>query len=104
MTHPVAPPPIRSSLRAHSCFATRFGAVWDRDGDPRVARYMSPSVARSAEAPFQSRALMMRALLPSSSVNQSPDEHFDVWRHSLGVRSPLRRQRHLLRLREFAFS
>src|ERR1700734_1780484 len=32
---------------------------------------MSPSVARSAEAPFQSRALMMRALLPSSSVNQS---------------------------------
>ena len=28
------------------------------------------------------------------------DEHFDVRRHSLGVRSPLRRQRHLLRLRE----
>ena len=32
---------------------------------------MSPSLARSAEAPIQSRALMMRALLPSSSVNQS---------------------------------
>ena len=32
---------------------------------------MSPSVARSAEAAIQSRALMMRALLPSSSVNQS---------------------------------
>ena len=28
------------------------------------------------------------------------DEHFDVRRHSLCVRSPLRRQRHLLRLRE----
>jgi hypothetical protein len=28
------------------------------------------------------------------------DEHFDVRSHSLGVRSPLRRQRHLLRLRE----
>ena len=28
------------------------------------------------------------------------DEHFDVWGHSLSVRSPLRRQRHLLRLRE----
>src|ERR1700735_2773260 len=57
---------------------------------------MSPSVAPSAEAPCQSRALMMRALLASSAVNPWVTNILN----RLGVRSPLRRQRHLLRLRE----
>ena len=60
---------------------------------------MSPSVARSAEAPFQSRALMMRALLPSCSVNQ-PLTNILMCGVIAWVFGRVGRQRHLLRLRE----
>src|SRR5580692_3723111 len=61
---------------------------------------MSPSVARSAEAPFSVTGFDDACLVAKLVGEPVADEHFDVRRHSLGVRSPLRRQRHLLRLRE----
>ena len=100
MTHPVAPPPIRSS--ATRSFLLRH-AFWRSVGHGR--RPAGGALDEPQRGSIRGSAVSVTgfddACLVAKLVGEPvADEHFDVRRHSLGVRSPLRRQRHLLRLRE----
>src|ERR1700733_2212841 len=100
MTHPIAPPPIRSS--ATRSFLLRH-AFWRSVGQGRrpAGGVLDEPQRGSIRGSAVSVTGFDDACLVAKLVGEPvADEHFDVRRHSLGVRSPLPRQRHLLRLRE----